>query len=165
VQKLQSLREALLRIRLATRQDLDAIVGLLANDPLGATRERAAHPLPESYVRAFTAIESDSRQELVVAELEGEIVGTLQLTIMPYLTYQGGTRAQIEAVRVGEHRRSEGIGGRLIRWAVARARERGCHLVQLTTDKSRADAKRFYEELGFRSTHEGMKMWLKGSRE
>jgi GNAT superfamily N-acetyltransferase len=160
VQKLRPLREALLRTRLATRQDLDAIVGLLANDPLGATRERPADPLPESYVRAFAEIESDSRHELVVAELDGEIVGTLQLTIMPYLTYQGGTRAQIEAVRVAEHRRSEGIGARLIRWAVARAKERGCHLVQLTTDKSRANAKRFYEELGFRATHEGMKLWL-----
>jgi ribosomal protein S18 acetylase RimI-like enzyme len=153
--------EVLTKIRPATRQDLDAIVGLLAKDPLGATRERAADPLPESYVRAFAEIESDSRQKLVVAELDGEIVGTLQLTIMPYLTYQGGTRAQIEAVRVAEHRRSEGIGARLIRWAIARAEERDCHLVQLTTDKSRADARRFYEELGFRSTHEGMKMWLR----
>lgn len=151
-----------MRIRLATSQDLNAIVSLLANDPLGATRECAADPLPEDYVRAFAEIESDGRQELVVAEVDGEVVGTLQLTIIPYLTYQGGTRAQIEAVRVAGPRRGEGVGARLIQWAVVRAKERGCHLVQLTTDKSRMDAKRFYEELGFRATHEGMKMKLAG---
>jgi GNAT superfamily N-acetyltransferase len=156
--------ETSFEIRLAARRDLDAIVGLLANDPLGATRERATDPLPDSYLRAFAEIEADPRQELVVAESEGAIVGTLQLTFIPYLTYEGGTRAQIEAVRVAEHRRSEGIGARLIRWAVARAKERGCHLVQLTTDKSRTEAKRFYEDLGFRATHEGMKRWLTGER-
>ena len=156
--------EALTRIRLATRTDLDSIVSLLANDPLGATRERATDPLPESYLRAFAEIEADSRNELVLAEADGEIVGTLQLTFLPSLTYQGGTRGQIEAVRVAEHRRGEGVGAQLIRWAIARAEDRGCHPVQLTTDKSRADAKRFYEELGFRSTHEGMKLWLKGVR-
>ena len=156
--------EAPLRIRAATRADLAAIVGLLANDPLGATRERATEPLPESYLQAFGEIASDSRNELVVAESDGAIVGTLQLTFMPYLTYQGGTRAQIEAVRVAGHRRGGGIGAQLIRWAIGRAEDRGCHLVQLTTDKSRADAQRFYEELGFRATHEGMKLWLKGVR-
>ena len=102
--------EALTRIRLATRTDLEAIISLLANDSLGATRERATDPLPESYLRAFAEITSDSRNELVVAESDGEIVGTLQLTFIPSLTYQSGTRAQIEAVRVTEHRRGEGVG-------------------------------------------------------
>lgn len=162
--------EAPLQIRAATRTDLEAIVRLLAHDPLGATRERVADPLPAGYAQAFAEIESDPRNELVVAESGGEIVGTLQLTFIPNLTYQGRTRAQIEAVRVAEHRRGGGVGAEMIRWAIARARGRGCHLVQLTTDKTRVGARRFYEELGFQATHEGMKLWLDreqgaGSRE
>jgi ribosomal protein S18 acetylase RimI-like enzyme len=141
-------------------EDLPAIVRLLADDPLGAKRERFANPLPASYLRAFEAIDADPNNELVVACQGTEVVGVLQLTFIPYLTYQGGWRALIEAVRIDSKHRSQGLGRTMFQWAIARSRERGCHLVQLTTDKSRADAKRFYESLGFAASHEGMKLFL-----
>ena len=148
-------------IRLATLEDVPSIVAMLANDPLGAKREAFADPLPEQYVEAFARIEADSNQELVVAENEaGEVTGTLQLSFIPYLTYQGGIRAQIEAVRVREDQRGQGLGEKLFTWAIERAKERGAHVVQLTTDKQRPDALRFYKKLGFRATHEGMKLHL-----
>lgn len=134
---------------------------LLADDPLGAKRERFEIPLPDSYLRAFEAIDADPNNELVVACLGAEVVGVLQLTFIPYLTYQGGWRALIEAVRVDSRQRSRGLGKTMFEWAIARARERGCHLVQLTTDKARADAKRFYESLGFVASHEGMKLFIR----
>ena len=134
---------------------------LLADDPLGANRERYELPLPESYLAAFKAIESDSNNELVLACLGKRVVGVLQLTFIPYLTYQGSWRALVEGVRVDSNTRSAGIGKALFEWAINRARERGCHLIQLTTDKSRPDALRFYEALGFVATHEGMKLHLK----
>ena len=151
----------MLQFRKALRQDVPAIVRLLADDPLGAKRERFADPLPESYRLAFDAIDADPNNELVVACLDGQVVGVLQLTFIPYLTYQGGWRALIEAVRVDSKLRSKGVGKTLFQWAIERARERGCHLVQLTTDKGRADAKRFYEGLGFAASHEGMKLHLR----
>jgi GNAT superfamily N-acetyltransferase len=141
--------------------DLPAIVRMLADDPLGAKRERFETPLPEGYLRAFEAIARDPNNELVVACIDGEVVGVLQLTFIPYLTYQGGWRALIEAVRIDSKHRSQGLGKAMFEWAIARARERGCHVVQLTTDKARADAKRFYESLGFVASHEGMKLHLK----
>jgi len=140
--------------------DVPAIVRLLADDPLGAKRERFEAPLPESYLRAFEAIDADPNNELVVACQEEEVVGVLQLTFIPYLTYQGGWRALIEAVRIDSKHRSHGLGKAMFQWAIERSRERGCHLVQLTTDKSRPDAKRFYESLGFAASHEGMKLHL-----
>src|SRR5579883_1898335 len=140
-------------IRRAERADVPAIVQLLADDDLGATRETATEPLPESYFAAFEAIEGDGCNELIVVEAEGEVIGTLQLTVIPYLTYRGGKRAQIEAVRVAPLFRGRGVGRELFAWAVARARERGCHLVQLTTDTRRPDARRFYESLGFVASH------------
>ncbi|HEY1012020.1 MAG TPA: GNAT family N-acetyltransferase [Herpetosiphonaceae bacterium] len=149
-----------LRIRRAEAADLPDIVRLLADDPLGSQRERFADPLPESYRAAFAAIERDPGQELVVAELDGAVIGTLQLSFIPYLTYQGGSRAQIEAVRVDASLRSRQIGQRLFEWAIARARERGCHMVQLTTNASRPDALRFYERLGFQASHVGLKLLL-----
>jgi GNAT superfamily N-acetyltransferase len=147
--------------RRATRADVPKIVRLLADDPLGAKRERYELPLPESYLAAFDSIASDPNNELVVACLDDRVVGVLQLTFIPYLTYQGSWRALIEGVRVDSGARSAGIGKALLEWAIERARERGCHLVQLTTDKSRPDALRFYEALGFVATHEGMKLSLK----
>ncbi len=147
-----------LAIRPATQADLAAIVAMLADDPLGATRERFADPLPEDYFAAFAAIDRDPNNELVVAERAGAVVGVLQLTVTPYLTYQGGWRATVEGVRVADEARSAGIGRRLFEWAIARARERGCHLIQLTTDKARPDALRFYQSLGFVASHEGMKL-------
>lgn len=149
-----------LTIRRAARADLPAIVRLLADDELGRRRERSADPLPASYYAAFAAIDADPAHELVVVERAGEIVGTLQLTVLPYLTYQGGTRAQIEAVRVARRYRDLGIGRSLFEWAIERARERGCHLVQLTTNATREDAQRFYARLGFVPSHVGYKLDL-----
>ena len=147
-------------IRPARRDDVGRIVELLVDDDLGATRERLADPLPESYLTAFDAIDSDPNQDLVVLETDGMVVGTLQLSIIPYLTYQGRRRGMIEAVRIDREHRGTGLGERLVRWAIERARDRECHVVQLTTDKSRPEALRFYERLGFASSHEGMKLHL-----
>ena len=147
-------------IRTARRDDLPAIVRLLANDMLGQSRERIAEPLPDAYVEAFEQIDADPDNALIVAEHAGAVIGVLQLTFIPHLTYQGGTRAQIEGVRVDDCYRGKGIGRILFAWAIERARARGCHLVQLTADKQRPDAHRFYESLGFRASHEGMKLHL-----
>ncbi len=147
-------------IRTAHRDDLPAIIAMLANDHLGAKRERYADPLPDVYYSAFDAIDGDLNNEVVVAERDGKIIGTLQLTLIPNLTYQGGVRALIEGVRVDSTMRSAGIGRILFEWAIEEAKRRGCHMVQLTADKTRPDAHRFYESLGFSATHEGMKLHL-----
>lgn len=149
-----------IEIREATEKDLDSIVAMLADDPLGSKRERYEQPLPKSYREAFQAISSDPNNELIVACYENEVIGVQQITFTPYITYQGGWRATIEGVRTSSSVRSKGIGSELINWAIQRAKERGCHLIQLTTDKTREDALRFYERLGFTATHEGMKMKL-----
>ena len=147
--------------RRATRDDVPALVRLLADDPLGAQREAFTSPLPESYYAAFEAIDRDPNTELVVVvPVDGQVAGMLQLTFIPYLTYQGGWRALVEGVRVAAPLRSHGVGRRLFEWAIERARERGCHMVQLTSDKARPDAIRFYESLGFVASHEGMKLNL-----
>lgn len=146
--------------RPATRGDVDVIVRMLADDPLGAQREQYASPLPRSYERAFVAIQADPNNELVVAEADGRVVGVVQLTFIPYLTHQGSWRALIEGVRVDASARSQGVGQRMFTWAIERARERGCRIVQLTTDKSRPDALRYYQRLGFVASHEGMKLVL-----
>ena len=150
----------MLTFRLATAQDVDKIVQMLADDELGKTRERYEKPLPESYLQAFEAIDKDPNNELIVACLGEEIVGVQQITFTPYLTHQGSWRATIEGVRTASSERGKGLGSKLILWAVERAKERGCHIVQLTTDKQRPDALRFYERLGFTATHEGLKMKL-----
>lgn len=149
-----------LRIREATRADLAAIVALLADDILGAAREHPEEPLSRSYVDAFEAIAADPNDELVVASLGDEVVGCLQLTFTPGLSHGGSWRATVEGVRVSSAHRSRGIGEVLLRWVVERARERGCAMVQLSTDKRRRDAHRFYERLGFVASHEGMKLAL-----
>jgi GNAT superfamily N-acetyltransferase len=146
--------------RRARRDDVPAIVRLLADDPLGRDREVASPEPSAAYWRAFDAVDRDGRNLLVVAELDGEVVGTLQLTFIPSLTRQGGERAQVEGVRVDARHRDRGLGRSLLGWAVEQARARGCRLVQLTTDKRRPDALRFYESLGFRATHEGLKLPL-----
>ena len=133
---------------------------LLADDEIGAQREHFAEPLPESYFTAFDAINGDANNELVVADSGGKILGMLQLTFIPYLNFQGSWRALIESVHVSSRVRGRGVGSAMMRWAIARAEERGCRIVQLTTDKRRAEAKRFYEKLGFKATHEGMKLHL-----
>ncbi|WP_439651565.1 GNAT family N-acetyltransferase [Planococcus shixiaomingii] len=133
---------------------------MLADDVLGRTRERYEQPLPVTYLNAFQAISADANNELVVACLGEKVVGVQQITFAPYITHQGGWRATIEGVRTLSSERGKGIGTELIRWAIGRAKERGCHAVQLTTDKKREDALRFYEGLGFKATHEGMKLKL-----
>ncbi len=146
-----------LRIRTAVRGDLSTIVGLLADDALGGAREAAHEPLPDAYTTAFDAIDSDPRNELIVADDAGAVVGVLQLTFIPGLTHMGGERAQIEGVRVASSHRGKGVGRMLLDWSIDRARQRRCRMVQLTTDKRRPDAHRFYESLGFVASHEGMK--------
>ncbi|GAA0292101.1 GNAT superfamily N-acetyltransferase [Gracilibacillus halotolerans] len=149
-----------IEIRVATEKDLDSIVAMLADDVLGSKRERYEQPLPNSYKKAFHAISSDPNNELIVACNGDEVIGVQQITFTPYITYQGGWRATIEGVRTSSSIRGKGIGTELIQWAIQRARERGCHLIQLTTDKARDDALRFYKRLGFSATHEGLKMKL-----
>jgi GNAT superfamily N-acetyltransferase len=148
------------RIRPATRDDVPSIVRMLADDPLGATRERYADTLPAEYWDAWDAIERDPNQLLIVADLDGAAAGMLQLTFIPGLTRLGAWRAQIEGVRTDSARRGAGIGEIMVTWACDEARRRNCRLVQLTTDKQRPDAHRFYERLGFAATHEGMKREL-----
>ncbi len=149
-----------LSIRRATAADLPAIVRMLANDPLGKTRERYAEPLPEAYLQAFADVEAQKGNEILVGVIDGRVVGCLQLTMIPGLSRLGMLRAQIESVRVDESRRGEGIGEKLFLDAIERARKAGCGLVQLTTDASRPDAHRFYERLGFVASHVGMKLSL-----
>nr|WP_285850583.1 GNAT family N-acetyltransferase [Niallia circulans] len=133
---------------------------MLADDVLGSKRERYEQPLPASYLQAFQAITEDPNNELVVACFGNEVVGVQQITFTPYITHQGGWRATIEGVRTASSVRGKGVGTQLINWAIERAKERGCHLIQLTTDKQRPDALRFYERLGFQATHDGLKMKL-----
>lgn len=147
-------------IREAREVDLPAIVRLLADDELGRARERVEEPPVPAYLAAFRAIDGDPRHELLVVELAGEVVATAQLSFLPGLSHQGTERAQIEAVRVASDRRGAGIGRALLEWMIRRAEARGCRLVQLTTDKRRPDARRFYESLGFAASHEGMKLPL-----
>jgi GNAT superfamily N-acetyltransferase len=154
------MHDATFVFRRASRDDVPAIVRMLACDALGAKREALVSPLPESYYGAFEAIDRDANNELVVAELDGRIIGLLQITFIPYMTYRGGWRALIEGVRVDSEIRSRGVGRALFTWAIDRARQRDCHLVQLTSDKARPDAIRFYESLGFVASHEGLKLHL-----
>lgn len=151
---------AAILIRRATRDDVPAIVRMLADDMIGRQRERPEEPLLPAYYEAFAALDSDPRHELVVVEQGGAVIGTLHLMLLPSLSFQGRPRAQIESVRVAADLRGQGIGGQLFTWAIARARELGCHLVQLTTNASRADAQRFYTRLGFTPSHVGMKLDL-----
>lgn len=111
-------------------------------------------------MEAFAAIQAHPDNELIVATLDGEVVGTLQLTFIPGLSFDGAWRAQVEGVRVREDLRNRGFGARLMEWVIARSRERGCHLIQLTSNQARVDARRFYERLGFKPTHVGMKLHL-----
>jgi ribosomal protein S18 acetylase RimI-like enzyme len=147
--------------RLARRSDLPAIVRLLAADELGSQRERYEDPLPQAYYAAFEQIEVDSNHELVVAELNGEVMGTLHLMFLPSVSFQGGLRAQIESVRIDKNYQNRGIGSEMMNWIINRAGERGAYVVQLTSHQSRTDAHRFYERLGFKRSHLGMKLSLK----
>lgn len=143
--------------RRAVIDDVGGIVTLLAADPLGKARENGELA---PYLSAFTAIDADPAQLLLVGELAGQIVATCQLSFIPGLSRGGALRAQIEAVRVAESQRGTGLGAEMIAWTVTEADRRGCALVQLTTDKTRLDAQRFYQRLGFVASHEGMKLEL-----
>ena len=143
--------------RAARPADVPAIVALLADDVLGAERETAAD---DSYRAAFEQIEADPRSYLIVADDDGQVAGTVQLTLIPGLSRHGTLRGQIEGVRVAAACRGRGLGREMIGWAVGQAREHGCGLVQLTSDKRRPDALRFYESLGFTASHEGFKLSL-----
>ena len=144
-------------IRRARRDDVGAIVAMLADDPLGSARERLEDPLPPAYFRAFDAVERDPNIQLVVAEdSDGIVVGCLQLCILPGLSSQGASRGLIEDVRVASHCRSRGIGESLVQWAIAEAQGRSCKLIELLTHHTRVDAQRFYARLGFQPSHVGM---------
>lgn len=146
--------------RPAAADDLDAIVALLADDPLGQERETPGTPADRRYQDAFAAIERDPNQLLAVAERDGRVVGVLQLSFIPGLTRRGMRRGQIEGVRVAAAERGSGVGRAMLEWAIASCRARGCGLVQLTSDARRAEAHRFYDALGFRATHRGYKLPL-----
>ena len=146
-------------IRRARRDDVGAIVRMLADDPLGRARERLEDPLPSSYFEAFDRLEQNPLIQLVVAEEGGgPVVGCLQLCVLPGISSQGASRALIEDVRVASHCRSRGIGEQLVQWAIAEARVKGCKLVELLTHQTRVDAQRFYLRLGFQASHVGMTM-------
>jgi len=147
-------------IRKAAAADVAAIVSMLADDALGAQREDASLPLRDSYRNAFAAIDADPNQLLAVVEHDGEIIGCMQISFIPGLSRMGMWRGQIESVRIASHIRGGGIGRQMIGWAIEQCRERGCGLVQLTTDKSRSDALRFYQSLGFTDSHDGLKLSL-----
>ncbi|MEV6619997.1 GNAT family N-acetyltransferase [Amycolatopsis sp. NPDC051106] len=145
-------------IRRARREDIGAIVRMLADDQLGAARDDPRDLGP--YLHAFEQIDADPNQLLIVVVSEDEPVGTLQLTIIPGLARRGALRGQVEAVRIRADHRGSGLGADLMRWAIDESRRRGCALVQLTSDVSRADAHRFYERLGFVPSHTGFKLKL-----
>ena len=144
--------------RIARQADVPSVVRLLADDELGSLREKYEDPIPESYYSAYELIDNDPNHELIVAELDREVIGTLHLMFLPSLSFQGGLRAQVESVRVDTRYQNQGIGSQMMKWTMERAKDRKAHVVQLTTHKSRADAHRFYERLGFKGTHLGMKL-------
>ncbi|MFF5004380.1 GNAT family N-acetyltransferase [Streptomyces phaeochromogenes] len=147
-----------LEIRPAVPDDVPAIVAMLADDPLGAQRESPDDLSP--YLAALERLSKDPNQHLVVAVREDRVVGTLQLTIIPGLSRKGATRSIIEGVRIHADERGSGLGTRFIEWAIDRSRSEGCQLVQLTSDVSRTDARRFYERIGFTASHVGFKLQL-----
>lgn len=149
-----------LNFRRATEGDVPAVIGLLADDVLGASRETTAAASHAEYLRAFRDIDADTNQFLLVVEDGAEIVGTLQLTFIPGLSRRGQKRGLIEAVRVASGRRGEKIGEAMIAWVLAKCRHEGCGMVQLTTDRARTEAHRFYDRLGFEPSHIGYKMML-----
>ena len=146
--------------RRPTAADLPGIVALLADDDLGRQREAPGLPTDPRYEAAFAALDRDPNQLLVVAAEEGALLGCLQLSFIPGLSHIGQWRGQIESERIASTRRGSGLGRRLLDWALQECRDRGCGLVQLTSDKSRPEALRFYESLGFAASHEGLKLRL-----
>jgi ribosomal protein S18 acetylase RimI-like enzyme len=153
-------KEMELRFRNAQKGDVIRLVNLLADDALGIRREDVSKPINKKYYDAFYKIDQDPNNELIVVERCDHLVGMLQLTFIPYLTHIGSWRCIIEGVRIDRDSRGQGLGKKLIHWAITRAIERNCKIVQLTSDKQRVEALRFYESLGFKATHEGYKLKL-----
>ena len=149
-----------LTFREAVEKDLPFMVEMLADDELGSQREDTSNPLNPSYLSAFKNIVADPNNELIVVEKEGNIIGMLQLTFIPYLTHKGSWRCLVEGVRIHKSFRGDGIGTRVFEWVIQYARGKGVSILQLTSDKQRPDSIRFYEDLGFKSTHEGLKLKL-----
>ena len=153
-----------LQFREALEADLPVVIKMLADDQLGSQREDGSTPINDAYLSAFKTIDSDPNNELMVVETivdsKSIIVGMLQLTFIPYLTYKGSWRCLIEGVRIHKDHRSKGLGTQFFEWAIKRAEDRGCYIVQLTSNKQRSGALRFYESLGFKATHEGFKLML-----
>lgn len=148
-----------MKIRKAIEEDIPKIIEIIADDELGKKRENYKIPLPKGYIDAFNAINADVNQELMVVEDEHfEIIGTFQLSFIQYLNYGGGLRAQIEVVQVRKDKRGFGIGKQMLEWAIKRAKEKNAFLLQLTSDKKRPKAIKFYESLGFKASHQGMKL-------
>jgi len=153
-----------IQYRAATKDDLTHIIKMLADDQLGSTREDSTMPINQQYLNAFEIINADPNNELIVLESNDPanpaIMGILQLTYIPYLTYKGSWRCLIEGVRVHQDFRGQGLGTKLFEWAIDRAKNRGCNIVQLTSNKTRSEAIRFYESLGFQASHEGFKLFF-----
>jgi GNAT superfamily N-acetyltransferase len=147
-----------IEIRAAHRGDLKAIVEMLLLDSIAAPLEEPG--ITAAQIEAFETIAAHPDNEIVVAQVGGDVVGTLQLTFIPGLSFQGAWRAQVEGVRVRHDMRNQQIGTRLMEWVIGRARDRGCRLIQLSSNKKRLDARRFYERLGFSASHVGMKLYL-----
>ena len=146
--------------RRAETHDLTAIIAMLADDALGAGREDSSLPLNQAYFDAFAAIERDENQFLLVVEYRGEVAGCLQLSFIPGLSRLGMWRGQVESVRIAAAFRGQGLGEKMLQWVIEACREKGCGLLQLHTDVTRKDAIRFYEKLGFKASHAGMKLAL-----
>jgi GNAT superfamily N-acetyltransferase len=147
-------------VRRALRRDLETIVEILCDDDLGSQSEAPGLPLDHAYVDAFEAIERDPNNGVYVAELDGAVVGTFHLTFIRQISNRGRLIAQVESVTVARSARSRGVGTAMMRWAIAEAERSGCLRVQLTTNVVRVDAHRFYERLGFETTHKGLKLYL-----
>ena len=147
-------------LRDARREDVPALVRMLADDDLGRSRDRFEEPLPAAYYDAYDEIAADPNNRLLVAEIDGEIVGTMQLSFLRMLSRKGSMRAEVEAVRVASRLRGKGLGRQMMAQAIEMARARGCVMMQLASNKSRTAAHRFYEQLGFVASHVGMKLAL-----
>ncbi len=153
-----------LNYRQASKDDLPQIIQMLVDDQLGSGREDPSLPINQQYLDAFEIINADSNNELIVLESQDSankaIVGILQLTYIPYLTYKGSWRCLIEGVRIHQDYRGKGLGTQLFEWAIQRAKQKDCNIVQLTSNKTRTEAIRFYESLGFQASHEGFKLFF-----
>ena len=153
-----------LQFRLARKSDLPQLIQMLVDDRLGSFREDFSDPINPRYLAAFEAINADPNNELIVVEWQQQLAGMLQLTFIPYLSHMGSWRCMIEAVRVASQLRGRGFGTRMFQWSIDQARKRGCAMVQLTSNKQRSDAIRFYRALGFVDSHEGFKLYLDTAR-